>query len=293
MRAGHADVLLAASGGARAAHVLVHPEPGAQDGRVSHASRYLPGQAAGGGYARHLALLIQGQAVDRPRGRVHGHLRGPGEQFRRSALREVPHQGSRRLRRGVQTRPPVVVAAPVTQGFLPNQPGQPRLLGQQILFLKAESLGEPERALAHQHDVVALFHDQPRDFRRRLDIAQRRHGPATARRPVHHRSIQLDHALLVGQAAVTNRVIVGVLFVDVDSRDHGIERVPAGLHLVHGTGTRPQPVRARDDDGPGRRGRYTAPGGRKQGGIQYQLPSVDHVRSIFQYRPFGPQWYTA
>src|ERR1051326_8654761 len=64
MRAADLDVLLAAAGGARGAHVLVAIAPGADDRRITAAPGQLPRQAAGGSHARHLAFFVQRGAVD-------------------------------------------------------------------------------------------------------------------------------------------------------------------------------------------------------------------------------------
>jgi hypothetical protein len=69
---------------------------------------------------------------------------------------------------------------------------------------------------------------------------------------VHHAGIELDHAVFIGQPAITDAVIVGVAFDDVDPGNHRVERVRAGLQ--HGRGF----VRRRQSVGAGHNHRPAA-----------------------------------
>src|SRR5262249_1593054 len=60
VRSGDLDFLFAATGRAGSAYVRVAITARADDGRIATASGQLPGQAAGGGHARHLPFLVQG-----------------------------------------------------------------------------------------------------------------------------------------------------------------------------------------------------------------------------------------
>ena len=53
------------------------------------------------------------------------------------------------------------------------------------------------------------------------------------RRPVHDAGIELHLACFVGQSAVANGVIVGIILDDGDRRDNGVQRVAAALEDVH------------------------------------------------------------
>jgi hypothetical protein len=69
VRSRHPQVLFAAAGRARAAHILIEPQAAADDGRIAYAPGDFPSQPAGGRNGRHLALLVQRDAID---GRVGG-----------------------------------------------------------------------------------------------------------------------------------------------------------------------------------------------------------------------------
>ncbi len=66
---------------------------------------------------------------------------------------------SARLRRRIQARTPVR-----PKRLFPEQPSQTGFLGQQIFFYKTVSFGEPESAVADDHDVVATLHDKLRNL---------------------------------------------------------------------------------------------------------------------------------
>ncbi len=66
-----------------------------------------------------------------------------------------------------------------------------------------------------------------------FDPAQARHRAGEVCGAVHAARIQLDHAVFVGQAAVTDGVVCGVFFDDVHAGDYGVERVGALADHLH------------------------------------------------------------
>ena len=240
--AGDADVLLAAARGPCAADFLVHKESGADDWRIAHAAGNLPREAAGGGDAGDLALGVQAEAIDGAGDGVHRAVQRIG-QHRFINVREFLSQGGAWLLDGrAGSAGPVVVAALIAQRLLPHQPGEARFFGEQILFLVAPSLGEAESAFARKHHVIGLFHHQLCDLRRRLDAADGGNRSAAARWAVHYAGVELHYAFFVGQATVSDRIVFGVEFHQVDSGNDGIECIVPGLQHLHRAGTGDQAV---------------------------------------------------
>jgi hypothetical protein len=66
---------------------------------------------------------------------------------------------------------------------------------------------------------------------------------------MHHAGIQFDDAFFIGKPAVADGSVLGVLFVDVDACDHGVQRIAARRQNLHGAGTGALSVGARNDDG--------------------------------------------
>ena len=119
-------------------------------------------------------------------------------------------------------RQPVVVGV---AGLLPVQPDLPRLVGQQVDLGEAVRAGEPQRPLADQQAMPRALHHQPGDGRRVHDVADRGHRAAAVGRAVHDGGIELDHAVLVGQAAEADRVVLGIGLDDRHPLDRRVERV--------------------------------------------------------------------
>ena len=94
---------------------------------------------------------------------------------------------------------------------------------------------------------VAL-HDQAGDGRGVHDVADRGHRAAAVGRPVHDGGVELDDAVLVGETAVADRVVLGVGLHDRHALDRRVERVVPLLDQLHRLLDRPQAVAAGDDD---------------------------------------------
>ena len=70
----------------------------------------------------------------------------------------------------------------------------------------------------------------------------RRVGPCITR------CIEFDNTVFVRQTAISDRGIFGIVFLDVDAGDHGIERVRAGTNHLECPVAGPQSVGTGDDD---------------------------------------------
>src|SRR5258705_1597149 len=64
---------------------------------------------------------------------------------------------------------------------------------------------------------------------------------------MHHAGVKFDFALLVGQPAVADGIIVGIVFDNRDSRDDRVQRVATLLEDVHAAAKRVDSVSAGDD----------------------------------------------
>ena len=93
--------------------------------------------------------------------------------------------------------------------------------------------GELFRAATDDENVIRFFHHRLGHERRVFYFLNRADGARAPRRAVHNGSVQFDHALFVGQAAVADGIVVGVVFDLGDYGENGIERVAATFQEVH------------------------------------------------------------
>src|SRR5690606_26426094 len=101
------------------------------------------------------------------------------------------------------------------------------------------------------------------DEARRCDVLEAPDGPGAPRGAVHAARVELHHAVGIGQAAETNRLVLGVELLDVDTGDDRVERVLAGDDLVVRNLHAANAVGGRHHDGP-RTG-----GNARQGGVRW------------------------
>ena len=115
-------------------------------------------------------------------------------------------------------------------GLFPVEPDLAGLLGEEVFF--GETLGASEIlcALADEQDVVRLIEDKLGESGCAADVLQRRDSAGAVGRSVHDSRIQFDDAVLIGETAETDGVVLGVVFDERDARDGGVERVGAVLH---------------------------------------------------------------
>jgi hypothetical protein len=68
---------------------------------------------------------------------------------------------------------------------------------------------------------------------------------------VHAGGVELDHAVLVGEPAVADRIVLGVELLDLHPLDGRVERVGAAEHQLQGAGDCAKAVGRTDRGGPG------------------------------------------
>src|SRR6266852_5172309 len=120
------------------------------------------------------------------------------------------------------------------------------MFGEEIHFLETFVHGEAARAVADDHDVIGALHHGLGEARDIFDAAHARDGAGAVRGAVHDAGVQLDFALFVGQAAVADGIVVGVVFDDGDGGYDGVEGVATFFEDVHAATERVDPVGARD-----------------------------------------------
>jgi hypothetical protein len=141
---------------------------------------------------------------------------------------------------------PVVIGAPVGA---PVEPALPRPVGEEVLLLEPVGEREPPGALAHQHDVVGVEQHVLGHDAGCLDSLQRADGSRSAGGPVHARCVELDDPVLVRQAAIAHRAVLGVQLLDLHTLDGCVERVDSLLEQCSGLLHSPESVGRRDGDG--------------------------------------------
>jgi hypothetical protein len=91
--------------------------------------------------------------------------------------------------------------------------------------------------------VVGVTHDIQGNERRPFDPLDRSNRTGATRRPMHERGIQLNHTVLVREAAVSNRGIARVLFYQVHAPNHSFDRGGTVREFFDGPSDRIKPVR--------------------------------------------------
>ena len=242
MPAADLDILLALARGSGAAHIAIHIEPRANHRRIPHAPGDLPRQSRSGGRSAHFALRIHRQAIDRSRDRM-GDLFFRVRHLFRVAVKQLRHVFL--PLRAINARPPVEAGA-----RLPRQPDLSRMIRQQIDLFKSFVHREPLRAIAHDHHVVGSLHHRLRQPRNVFDFLHARHAARAPRRPMHHASIQLHHAVFIRQSAVADRVVIRVVFHNRHRGHRRVQRVAAALQNLHPLSQRVHPIRRRNHHRP-------------------------------------------
>ena len=140
---------------------------------------------------------------------------------------------------GVGHIDPVVVLAAVGP---PPEPELARFRGQQVFFLEAVGEREALRPRPDQQNVIGVLEHQPRHLARRLDPLERGDGAGAPGRPVHARRVELDHALLIGQPAVADRIVGRIQLLDLHAFDPGVQRIGPLGHQLDRAGDSADPV---------------------------------------------------
>src|SRR5204863_341212 len=84
----------------------------------------------------------------------------------------------------------------------------------EILLFKTFGDGEAPRAIADNHDVIGAFENCFREFCDILDAANSADGTRAIRWTVHATGVEFHFAFFIGQSAVADGVVVGIVFDD-------------------------------------------------------------------------------
>ncbi len=122
------------------------------------------------------------------------------------------------------------------------------MFGEQIHLFETFGNGEAARAVANNHDVIGTLHHGFREPRDILDAPHGGDGARAARGPMHNAGVEFDFAFFVGQAAVADGVVVGIVFDHGDGGNDGIKRVATFFENVHAAAKRVHSVGAGDND---------------------------------------------
>ncbi len=122
------------------------------------------------------------------------------------------------------------------------------MLREQIHFLETLSNREAACAITDNHDVIGALHHGFSEPRNILDAPHGSDRTCAVRRPVHDAGVKLDLAFFVGQPAIADGIIVGIVFDNSDSGDDRVKRVATFFKNVHPAAKRVDPVRTGDDD---------------------------------------------
>src|SRR5438132_474660 len=76
-------------------------------------------------------------------------------------------------------------------------------------------------------NVIRVIHHGLGDQRGCCDVFNRGDRAGAPRWPVHHRCVELDYAIFVGQASDAHGLIFGIEFLNVDGSDGRVERIGA------------------------------------------------------------------
>src|SRR5687767_14761993 len=108
----------------------------------------------------------------------------------------------------------------------PLEPLPAGVLGIEIVFnLEAHVSRKVLRAFADDQMMVSVLHHCFGNERRSAYAFERAHGARAFLWTMHHGRVELDDALRVWQAAVTDTVVEWIEFDDVDARDECIEHI--------------------------------------------------------------------
>ena len=106
---------------------------------------------------------------------------------------------------------------------------------------------------------------------------------------MHYRGVQLHDAELIRQPTIAHRIVFGIVLIDVDAGDYGVERVGSGANHFDGAITSPHSVGTGDYDFP--RARLETCRARKSSRRQQSSSTGDHHAcqdSRVENRPIRP-----
>ncbi len=275
---GYLDVFFAGTGGSGGADVGIGVTAGADDGRIAEASGNFECLAGGCCCAGDLAFGIDAGDVDGSGGGPEHLIDGEGALVLRDA--EVDGHGGELLSsradfigpfgagvardyavllriergRGVgglaagreHGRPPEILAG---AAFFPKEPYFAGVVGEHVFAFEAVHDSEVFGSLADEHDVAAALHDELGDEAGVADALQCADGACGACGAMHAAGVELDDAVFIGQAAVSDAVVVRVIFAGDADVVAGVECVGAVEEHLVGFFDGVVAGVARDDDG--------------------------------------------
>ena len=145
----------------------------------------------------------------------------------------------------------LIIVEPVVIGIevlFPLEPDLAGAIGEQIFFLEAVREGELLGTFADEKHVVGAPTDLESDHRRVLDVFDSGNGPSLMRRAVHDAGVELHHPVLVGNAAITDGHVVGVVLDQLHAMHDGVERIAAAAEHLHCFGDSRNAVAGTDAD---------------------------------------------
>src|SRR5258707_5988331 len=241
------DVFFTFARRAGGAYFVIDVTAGTDDGGVANAAGNLPGEPGGSGGRRDVALFIYRHARNRAGGRMRDYPLRVSKQ--RLVFRRVLKNAGQLLfqlvfpLRAVDARPPVERSR-----RFPCEPDFARMLGEEIHLLESFVHREAPSAIAHDHHLIGALHHRFRETRNIFDAPDGSDRARAVRGPVHHAGIEFHFALLVGQPAVSDGVIIGIVFDDGDRSYDGVQRVATFLENVYAAPQRVHSVCTGDDE---------------------------------------------
>ncbi len=140
-------------------------------------------------------------------------------------------------------------APPADAVLFPEEPDLAGVVGEHVFAVEAFGYGEAFGTLADDHDVRGAAHDGFGYAGSMADVGEGRGGAGAAGGAVHDAGVEFDDAVFVGEAAVADAVVVGVVFAGLADVERGFEGVGAVLEEGVGFGDGVVAGLAGDDDG--------------------------------------------
>ncbi len=111
--------------------------------------------------------------------------------------------------------------------FFPEHPYFAGVVGEQVFVGEAHVAGEAVGAVGAEHDVAGVLVDLAGDEADILNVADAADGAGRTRGSVHAAGVELDDAFFIGQAAVADGVVAGVIFAAEADVVDGVEGIGA------------------------------------------------------------------
>lgn len=118
-------------------------------------------------------------------------------------------------------------------GF-PEEPELARVVGEEIFLWEAFGDGEFRCAFSDDHDVGSFFHHGTGELGDVTNVPDCGNASDLARGAVHDAGVEFHDSVLIGKAAESDAMVVGVVFAALADVDGSVESVRAALE--HGIG---------------------------------------------------------